>query len=111
MKMLTMHAWGTDHQMTFEIDNYTQNGNLYVGLLSHDDGYPAPWQNLTINLGVKCKKNCAFIDTNNNGFEIIDWLVINNIGFLTGNVKRSGFCMYPEFEFDMQRLMEYVEGR
>ena len=111
MKTLTLHAWGTDHQMTFEVDKYSQNGNLYVGLLSHDDGYAEPWQNLTVNLGVPCKENCAFIDVNHNGMEIMNWLVDNKLGRVLAREKVSGFCVYPEFEFDMQRLMEYAEGR
>ena len=106
--MLTLHKYGTNHSMSFELANYTENGNLYVGLISHDDGYPQPWQNLTVNLSVRCKPNRAFIDTNNNGDEIVDWLISMKLGHLTGNLMPSGWCVYPEFEFNMEALMRHV---
>lgn len=106
--MLTLHKYGTDHSISFELASYIENGNLYVGMVCHDDEYPEPWQNLTVNLSVKCKDNCAFIDTNNNGNEIIDWLEQNNLGYCTGNLMPSGWCVYPEFEFNMDKLMKHV---
>ena len=106
--MLILNKWGSNHSMTFELSSYVENGNLYVGLISHDEGYPEPWQNLTVNLGEKCKDNCAFIDVNNNGSAIIDWLIVNGLGDVTGKIIPSGFCMYPEFEFDMDELMKHV---
>ena len=106
--MLTLTKYGTEHQMTFKLASYAENGNLYVGLLTHEEGYPVPWQNLTVNLSVKCKDNCAFIDTNNNGEEILGWLEENGLGRMTGNIMPSGWCVYPEFEFNMEKLMEHV---
>ena len=107
MKTLTLNAWGKEHPMSFAVGKY-YNGNLRVDLLSNEDGYPMPWQNLTVNLDVKCKENCGFIDVNNNGMAIIDWLLDNKLGRILSREKVSGFCVYPEFEFDMQRLAEYV---
>lgn len=107
---LNLTKYGKTHPMTFEIDRYADNGNLYVGLITHEEGYPEPWQNLTVNLGVKCKENCAFIDTNNNGNEILHWLIENGLGDVTDNLKSSGFWIYPEFEFNMEELKKYVEG-
>lgn len=108
MKTLTLNKWGKDHPMSFDVDSYPQNGNLYVGLITHEEGYPEPWQNLTVNLDVKCEENCAFIDTNNNGDDIIPWLINNKLGRLTGKYKASGWCMYPEFKFNMDELNKYV---
>lgn len=108
MKTLTLNKWGSNHQMTFELNRYADNGNLYVGLIANENGYPEPWQNLTVNLGVKCEENYAFIDTNNNGWEIIDWLLRNRLGLLTGIEMRSGWCSYPEFHFFPDRLLEYT---
>lgn len=111
MKTLTLYRYGKEHPVTFNLDNYSQNGNLYVGLITHEEGYPEPWSDLTVNLGVQCKANCAFIDVNNNGMQIIDWLIDNNLGRILAREKVSGFCVYPEFEFNMEPLMQYVEGR
>ena len=106
--MLNMIKYGRTHPMSFKLASYAENGNLYVGLDTHIEGYPEPWSDLTVNLSVPCKPNCAFIDTNNNGNEIIMWLEAHKLGHLTGNLMPSGWCVYPEFEFDMEALMEHV---
>lgn len=106
MKHLILNVWGKSHPITFRLDTYAQNGNLYVGMVTHEDGYPVPWSDLTVNLGVKCKENCAYIDINNNGSVIIEWLMAHGLGHLTGNLRTSGWCDYPEFEFNMNALKE-----
>lgn len=109
MARLNLHAWGNDHEITFEVTTYAQNDNLAIQMLCWDDEWPEPWSILTVNLDKMCKPNCAFIDTNNNGDGIIDWLISNNLGKLTGRIGFSGFCMYQEFEFDMDEVRKYVE--
>ena len=111
MKTLAMRRHGKEYAITFEINHYLQNGNLYVGMLTREDNHPAMYGNLTVNLSVPCKANRAFIDVNNHGLGIIEWLLDNNLGHLTAREKVSGFCSYPEFEFDMDVLMQYIEGR
>lgn len=108
--MINLHKYGTNHPMTFELANYADNASLYVGLITNEEGYPEPWQNLTVNLeeSCRCKSNCAYIDTNNNGNEIIRWLEENNLGEPTGRIAASGWCFYPEFEFSMDELMKHV---
>lgn len=109
MKTLTLTKYGKSHQITFELNRYTNNGNLYVGMIAHENGYPEPWSRLTVNLG-KCLEGYAYVDTNNNGIEIYDWLCENEIGWPTGTERRSGFCAYPEFEFNMEKLLEYTSS-
>lgn len=110
MKTLTLNAWEQDYQAFFHTDHYANNGNLYVGIAFFDeDGQPAPWSDLTVNLDVKCADDCAFIDTNNNSDRIVEWLITHQLGWLTGNMRSSGFCMYPEFQFNMEKLKEYME--
>lgn len=109
MNTLTLNKYGTERPMSFTLDSYVDNGNLYVGLVTHEEGYPEPWSDLTVNLGIKCKANCAFIDTNNNGDEIAGWLIRNRIAYPTGRMKASGFCVYPEFEFNMGTLCKYMD--
>lgn len=107
MKTLNLCKYGKNHPMTFALHRYADNGNLRVDLITHEEGYPEPWQNLTVNLG-KCMEGYAYIDTNNNGEEILRWLFENGIGHLTGAVRQSGFCLYPEFEFNIEKLLEYT---
>ena len=108
MNKLILNKYGRSHPITFNLDNYMENGNLYVGMMTSIDGYYEPWSDLTVNLSVDCKANCAFIDTNNNGNDIIDWLEENGLGEETGRFQISGWCIYPEFEFNMDELMKYV---
>lgn len=108
MNTLNLNAWGNNHPITFELDHYCENGNLYVGMICHDEGWPEPWSDLTVNLSVKCNENCALIDTNNNGEEIINWLISNKLGKLTGRILPSGWCVFPEFEFNMEELQKYI---
>ena len=108
MNNLILRKYGKNYPVTFHLDNYVANGNLYVGLITNTDGYYEPWSNLTVNLGIKCAENCAFIDTNNNGDGIIDWIEMNGLGMETGRIRQSGFCFYPEFEFNMEELLKYT---
>lgn len=108
MKTLTLNAWGKDHPISFTLNKYADNGNLYVGMLTHEDGFPEPWSDLTVNLGIECLEGFAFIDTNNNP-GIIGWLEANNLGKRTYNLVPSGFCMYEEFYFNMPELLKYTE--
>lgn len=109
MSTLTLNAWGRNHTITLHTNHYAENGNLYVGLICWDEGWPEPWSDLTVNLSTPCRENCAFIDTNNNGWEIIAWLIENKLGKLTGRERASGWCSYPEFEFDMDEINKYME--
>jgi hypothetical protein len=74
-------------------------------MYSWDNGYPEPWGILTINLD-KRANDCAFIDTNDNGEDIIDWIVSNDLGALTGEIGYSGFCCYPEVRFNLGKVRE-----
>lgn len=108
MSRLTLNAWGKEHPITFRLDHYADNNNLYVGMVTHEDGYAEPWSDLTVNLDVKCAEDCAFIDTNNNSDRIVEWLITNRLATLTGGMRSSGFCVYPEMKFNMEELMKYV---
>jgi len=106
--MINLKKYGKNHPITFRLANYAENGNLYVGMITNEEGWPEPWSNLTVNLSVPCQPNCAYIDTNNNGDDVMTWLVSNKLGKPTGKIKASGWCIYPEFEFNMEALMKHV---
>lgn len=111
MQKLILNAWGAKHPITFYLANYAENNNLYVGMTTHHEGYPEPYGDLTVNLSVKCAEDCAFIDTNNCSDRIIEWLITNKLATLTGRIRQSGFCVYPEMKFNMSELMKYVDER
>lgn len=107
LKLTSMY--GGEYEITLRTNHYANNNNLYIGLDCWEDGFPMPYTDLTVNLYPKCEPNCAFIDINNNGVEIINWLMANKLGKLTGRMCHSGFCQYPEFEFNMEEVQKYVE--
>lgn len=52
-------------------------------------------------------KNCAYIDANNCDF--IDQLLKQGMATPTGLSKHSGFCEYPLWKFDEEKLKEMGE--
>ena len=109
MKMLKLERFGT-HAIILHVDNYANNGNLAVQMLKVTESFYEPWSTLTVNLGKKCEPDCAFIDVNNNGDEIVDWLIENKLGVFTNEIEISGFCIYPKFKFDMDVVHQYTMG-
>jgi hypothetical protein len=107
-KIMFKTIFGKSIPVTFRKSTYLDYNNLYIGLVSWEDGYPEPWGDLTVNLGIPLEPNCSFIDTNNCGDGVIDWLIENNIGIPTGRAARSGFCIYPEIQFNKE-FLENIE--
>lgn len=97
--------FGSTKQVQVTINTYQDNKSLYVGLTTSEEGYSEPYGNLTVNLSVEAPKYCAFVDTNNMpGAE--DFLVKNKIAVFTGLTQSSGFCTYPLYLFNPERLEE-----
>lgn len=96
------------------LEEYEFNGRLAIDLLyvNRDDPehpYIEPWCDVTVNLPFSpVDKNCGYLDTNNSPY-ILDWLTENELGELTGRTAGSGFCVYPEFRFDIKRIIELSE--
>lgn len=90
--------YGTVYPISLEINSYL-DGNLAIQMYSWEDGYPEPWDLLTVNLGGIREKDCAFIDINHNGQEILAWIIRYGLAVPTGRFGRSGFCSYPEYRF------------
>ena len=51
----------------------------------------------------------GFFDSNNYGY-ILEWMLREGICTLTGNFVASGYCVYPEVEFDLALLQEGDAG-
>lgn len=108
-RLKIQNMWGSKYEITLKTNTYANNDNLYIGMTCWDDeGYPEPYGDLTVNLGIKCRPNCGYVDINNNpGIQL--WIIRNNLGKPTGRIGHSGFCDYPEFEFDMEEIQKYME--
>lgn len=81
-------------------------GNLAIQLFSWQDDYLEQWSTLTVNLDGIREKDCAFIDINNNGEDILVWITRYGLAVPTGSWKRSGYCSYPEYRFKETLLRE-----
>ena len=95
-----------DEEVKLSFGEYSCNKRVALDLI---DNAGFTYTRVTTNLidEVLSNENCAFIDVNNNGEGIIEWLRHNNLGKFTGAIGFSGFCIYPEFEFDKEIIERY----
>lgn len=92
---------------TYQVDN-----SLAIMMYKVNDGaVKGPWGVLTVNLSAAgntvSSPDAAFVDTNNNGEEIMDFIIQNGIGEPTGRYGHSGWCTYPEVKFNINDIKEY----
>lgn len=105
MKTFDLEKYGTTYKIELKVTSYME-GNLAVTMTSWENGEPEPWNVLTVNLDSVRPQNCAFIDSNNNGEEILAWIIRHGLAVPTGTYERSGFCRYPEYRFRPEILQE-----
>ena len=111
MKTLKLNSmYGGEYEIALHKGVYLHGGNLYINLLCKTEYGWEPYSNLTVNLPENLPENQAFIDTNNNGFGITEWIKKHKLGKFTGKFGYSGFCSYPLFEFDMNEVNKYLIG-
>lgn len=97
-----------EYEVKIIVSNYVKTGNLYVGLMNKaPEGYWERYIDLTVNLKEPLPENFSYIDTNNAGEDILNWLMENNLGVITGEYGYSGYCSYPKFEFNIDELKKY----
>ncbi len=108
LECMVFENWGTTHELYVEAGRYVHGNGLFLQLYEKGD-YDGlePYANLTVNLmGYSCGKNCAYVDTNNFP-EAITLISEYKLGKRTGNIGVSGYCNYPEYEFDMTEIKRF----
>ena len=90
-------------EVVMDIQQYMDNGNLYIGIACKADGYLEPFANLTVNLGDSAPDYCSYVDTNNLP-DAEEFITQNGLGTFTGFIKRSGFCEFPLYMFEPDKL-------
>lgn len=106
MKSLKLKTMWADYNVITHVANYRNNNNLYIGLIDNEDG--CPFADLTVNLGEKLEDECmAYVDTNNCPWAK-EFIEKNELGEDTGLFGMSGFCAYPLFMFDLDKVKEYA---
>ena len=97
--------FGERKKMVIEINMYVNNGCMYIGLQEQVEDYFEPYGDLTVNLEGKVPDYCGYVDVNNMP-QIEKFIVDNDIGEFTGLSKKSGFCEYPLYLFNVDKLRE-----
>lgn len=94
--------------VTLVIGRYVKNGSLYVGLRKKPDEYGDDFfGDITVNLTGTVPVHCAYVDTNNLS-GVLPFLKQYNLATPLPFVGTSGYCTYPLFQFDMEKLREYA---
>jgi len=106
MKIFKLKKYGTTYSIQLTVASYFYGNNLAIEMIDLTDDDPEPWNTLTVNLDGSRDINCAFIDTNNNGNEILAWIIQHGLATPTGHTARSGYIEYPEYRFNPSLLKE-----
>lgn len=104
MNRINYKKYGSNHPIELLKSSYCNNGNLAIEMVTYEDGYPEPWSMLTVNLDDVLEPDCAYVDINNNGEDITAWIEQNSLGTPTGHIGYSGFCVYPEYKFNLEKF-------
>lgn len=86
---------------------YVDNSNLFVGFEHYDEEWKCwePYCDATVNI-TGLPYLFSTIDTNDNGNKILDFLETNGFGERFGQSIPSGYCMYPVFLFNEDKIKE-----
>lgn len=93
-----------ERKVKLQVAKYLNNGNTYIGLTKEDD---SPYGDVTVNLGIDLPEYFGFIDTNNNP-NAESFILDNELGENTGMTMPSGFCVYPLYKFNQEKLENLV---
>ncbi len=113
---MTLTLLHKDGKWVFPLVTYYQHGlgtPLCLALLAYveDSNEFESETIITVNLpGAERSAGCQFIDTNNNGEEVLDWLMLYGLCTPTGRYAVSGFCKYPEVDckYSINSLVYWV---
>ena len=106
-KNLLELSWlGEKTFLELQVRSYYNGENLALVLVDWSQREPEPWGELSVNLGNSIEKDCAFVDVNDLGSEMLPWIEKNRLGVPTGRTEQSGFVAYPEYRFNPERLKE-----
>ena len=99
--------YGQTYEVCFEAERYANNHNLALQMYFKDEnGMLMPFSTLTINLREPHEPNCSFVDTNDNPWAE-KFITDNKLGKPTGRKMRSGYCEYPQYQFDLKEIEKY----
>lgn len=95
-----LDAWGKVHRVEIRKSTYCTNGNLAISLFELREG---PYATLTVNLDDTLPLDMGYVDTNN-CYWAEEFIQKNGLGEPTGEYGYSGFCSYPLYKFNLEKL-------
>ena len=110
MKTYKLEYYGKTYDLAPIIGEYSYGKRLAIRLVDVNDDN-TPFAILTVNIPEENlkNKNCAFVDNNN--FPLcLRFICENKLGKPTNRIGISGYCVYPEIEFDLDKLNEDSEN-
>ena len=113
---LTLNDCGEEFEVRLEVRAY-RGGSLAIVLRFWNGDFWDIWTIVTIDLLFVCDQDCAYIDTQTNGKEIVDWLKRNKLvireraGFSVDGWSYPYCCFDPDVlkKFDPEGYDEYLE--
>lgn len=97
--------YGGDSEIQLDVQQYANNGRIAVSMITNEEGYPELFGCLTVNIDAPAPDYCGYLDTNNLS-NAEKFVTENGLGEFTGLTGRSGFCEYPLYLFNVDRLRE-----
>lgn len=100
-------------ELTKDTYCFKKQNRMYLGLLTLDPdfGFMSPYCDITVNLPDErlSGEDCAFVDVNNAPF-LPKFLEANGLAEPTGMHGFSGWCVYPEYRFNMDKVCTNLSG-
>lgn len=92
-----------DSEVELDVQVYFHSERICIGLVTNEEGYQEPYADLTVCIDAPTPAYCGYLDTNNlPGAE--KFVTENGLGEFTGIMSRSGYCEYPLYLFDAEKL-------
>ena len=100
---MKVKSYGKEYDVSVRKQKYV-DGGLAIVLDYFDLDYQCvmPFAKLTVNLG-RMNYGYAYVDTNNCPWAE-EFIAENGLGEPTGDICCSGFCVYPLYKFDMEKI-------
>lgn len=100
---MTITSYGETHEVNVFSSHYTANNN-YAVVIRTTIG--EPYAVLTVNLDEVLPAGYAFVDTNNCPWAE-EFITKYQLGEPVGRAKQSGFCVYPLYRFNTDKIEEH----
>ena len=104
-KLIYKSEYTGDNEVELDIQTYHNNGRIFIGLITNEDGSPEPCGDVTVNIDAPAPDYCGYLDTNNLS-NVENFIRENDLGEFTGLTGRSGYCEYPLYLFNVDKLRE-----